>query len=128
VSKFAGLSPRIEEDQIKFARALGIESKGRARLHDITGSMDQIELLSDDDSEGEEDDGRKVSQKNKKWKTPMTGLQLSIAARGKIYLTWLNKDRRLVSFPLITGKRQVYMELNCILAHVKQTIVYFANI
>ena len=118
VSKFAGLSPKIEEDQVIFGRALGIQANGRSRLHDI--SISQVDRLSDDDSEGEDDDGKKISKRNKKWRTPMNGLELSIYARGKIYLRWLNKGKRLASFPLVTGKRQGYTELNCFLAHVNK--------
>ena len=83
VSKFAGLSPKIEEDQVIFGRALGIQANGRSRLHDI--SISQVDRLSDDDSEGEDDEGKKISKRNKKWRTPMNGLELSIYARGKIY-------------------------------------------
>ena len=123
VAKFSGLSPKINDDRVTFARALGIQASGLERLNDVFGSLDQVDLISDDDSDGEDDSGKKKPIK-KKWRQPMSGLELSIAARGKIYLRWLEHDRRLLNFPLVTQKRLVYKDLNVLLAHVLSDFGY----
>lgn len=115
--RFAGLSPHIEQDRISFARALGIAPAGMERLQYLgSGAVWEI---SDDDTDEEDEEGRKLAAKNRKWRKVMKDLPpWSIHERGEIYLRWLQYSRTLLTFPLVTGKRQAYLDLNCFLAHV----------
>ena len=116
IMKLAGLSPKIERDRAVFARAMGMRPNGQERVEEMIGG---VEMLSDDDSGAEDDSGRLLAKKNRKWREPMKGLEtFSLPARAGFYLKWVEQGRVLLNFPLITNKRAVYSDLNCLLAHV----------
>jgi hypothetical protein len=119
ITKLAGLNPNIDRDRMVFARAMGMRPKGRERVDELIGGVKELGTLSGDDSAAEDDNGRLVGKKDKKWREPMKGLdQFSQATRSAFYLRWVGKGRALLNFPLITNKRAIYADLNCLLAHV----------
>ena len=118
VSKLAGLNPNVLDDRVKFARYLGIQKSGMERLSEMTSSG-QIAMVSDDDEDAEDDEGRPLPKNKLKWCDAHPDLQVLGAENLRnIYLRWSSGDSTLLSFKLITNKRLLYMDLNCLLSHV----------
>jgi hypothetical protein len=110
VSTLSGLNPKNIDDQIAFAEALGIRQNGRKCLQET--SLDDIHGLSDHDDDVEDDH-------EKLWQQPMTGLELTVHARSKIYNDWIKHDRVLLNFPTLLKASPMYIELNTLLSHVR---------
>jgi len=116
--KLAGLSPSIERDKMIFAQKMGMRPKGKEIVERMTGGRSALQELSDNGLA--EDDRGPLA----KWREPMKGLErLELAERLGCYLNWLEYGRTLLNFPLITNKRTVYSELNCLLAHVQAKVI-----
>jgi hypothetical protein len=130
--KFSGLDPRNQGDRRRFGSHLGILQSGTKRIEECMGDISKLDSLSDEEEEyGWE--GTEVTPDRKRKKT--SGMKANrwceikdsevktiigerYTNRAKVYYRWSELGRALLTFPLITSKRGVYEDLNCILSHV----------
>jgi hypothetical protein len=128
-SKLAGLNPNIDDDKVIFGRALGMTKRGVLsvfeEMHDKIMEKNAVGyIVNEPDMPSEKDD---CDVADAIWHTPMKDLGfLSKSGRVNIYLRW-REGQPLLTFPLITQKRVVYLDLNCFMCHVKQASVYLAD-
>jgi len=128
--KFSGLDPRNENDRRKFGSHLGILPNGMAKIEECLGDVSKFGALSEDEWET----AGQGNKKNRKWgeikdmevKTLVGEKHIN---RARVFYRWLELGRALLTFPLITNKRGVYEDLNCILSHVPlpQRVINFSR-
>ena len=128
VTKFSGLNPSISADYQIFARALGITPAGQDYIEEKASEESDPDYFLDGLSDDQETEENGETKGEKKWRNPMKGLEdLTIDVRANIYLRWLEQQRTLLTFPLVTQKRAIYLDLNCLLCHVNQNFLSRPN-